>query len=197
MAITSDKLMWVINAKNEVWRFQNNVWTNAKLYGAVRIAAEGDIVWVIGNNNELFKTSAGVAYNWQKMPGSATDIAMGGGVVFTIGKMMEIRKFVGGTWQTVPGKAVRVAVDKSGNPWVVNSGGEVYEFKNNTFYSLPVSPAKDIAVAGDSVWILGNDGSVSRWADGKQTPAGGRDFQQLICDYSGSPWAIGANNLVL
>src|SRR5688572_10999707 len=60
MAITSDKLMWVINAKNEVWRFQNNVWTNAKLYGAARIAAEGDIVWVIGNNNELFKTSAGV-----------------------------------------------------------------------------------------------------------------------------------------
>jgi hypothetical protein len=197
LAITSDKSMWVINAKNEVWRFQNNAWSNAKLYNASRIAAEGNNVWVIGNNNELFSATSGTGYSWQKMPGSATDIAMGGGVVWTIGKMMEIRKLVGLTWQPVGGQAVKVAVDKSGNPWVVNSGGEVYEFKNNTFYPLPVSPAKDIAVAGDSIWILGTDGSVSRWADGKQSKAGGRDFQQLICDYSGTPWAIDANKLVL
>src|SRR5262249_24596381 len=57
-----------------------------------------------------------------------------------------------------PGTAVRVAVDPSGNPWVVNHQGEIYRWAGNHFERV-FGAATDIGVGSDgSVYIVGTDG---------------------------------------
>ena len=50
---------------------------------------------------------------------------------------------------------MKIAVDSSGSPWVVNSYGNIFRRANNTWQAMP-GLAKDISVGNDgSVWVIG------------------------------------------
>ncbi len=70
-----------------------------------------------------------------KMPGAARDIDAKNGHVWIIGTTAvgndyEILKLAGSSWTRVDGAARRIAVEKSGIPWVVNSAGRIYRRVN-------------------------------------------------------------------
>jgi hypothetical protein len=68
-----------------------------------------------------------------------------------------IYRWTGGGWTPVPGGATRIAVDPSGNPWVVNSAGHVYHRVGNDWV-IHSGAATDIGVGAEgSVWIVGTN----------------------------------------
>jgi hypothetical protein len=74
--------------------------------------------------------------------------------------MINIYKWLGGgNWAKVNGGAVRIAVNSSGVPWIVNSQGRIFKKADATITSswiqLP-GLATDIGIgANDNVWITG------------------------------------------
>jgi hypothetical protein len=106
-----------------------------------------------------------------KLPGMARDIDAKNGSVWIIGTEASpggyrILHLVNGNWTAIDGAAVRVAVDTTGNPWVINSNGTIYRRVNNAWQvlaSLGGAIPTDIAItnSGD-VWVITDGGSVSR-----------------------------------
>lgn len=107
-----------------------------------------------------------------KMQGAARDIDAKNGHVWIIGtravgENYEILKLAGSSWTKVDGEARRIAVEKSGIPWVVNSAGRIYRRVNNVWQLMPGPNAMipvDIAISNsDEVWITVDNGQVLRW----------------------------------
>ena len=107
-----------------------------------------------------------------KMQGAARDIDAKNGQAWIIGtgavgNDYEIYKLAGSSWTKVDGAARRIAVEKSGIPWVINSTGKIYRRVNNQWQLMPgpngATPV-DIAISNsDEVWITVDNGTVSRW----------------------------------
>lgn len=74
---------------------------------------------------------------WQKLPGLGTDIAVGAdGSVFIISATQEtasggnaIYKWNGSSWIKINGAGLRIAVDPSGNPWMINAQNKIYRYQ--------------------------------------------------------------------
>jgi len=103
--------------------------------------------------------------SWERLSGAATDIGVGAnGAVFTIGTNRSdgghgIWKWTGNQWQSLPGGGVRIAVDPSGNPWVVNDRGTIFQWRGGDWAKLP-GGATDIGIgANGSVFITGTERS--------------------------------------
>ncbi len=120
-----------------------------------------------------------VSYDSQtKMQGAARDIDAKNGQVWIIGtgavgNDYDIHKLAGSSWTKVDGAARRIAVEKSGLPWVINSTGKIYRRVNNVWQQMPgpngATPV-DIAISNsDEVWITRKDGQVSRWTGSEWT----------------------------
>lgn len=96
-------------------------------------------------------------------------------------------------WDQIPGGGIRIAVDQSGNPWIVNSQKDIYQYVNKTFIKLP-GQANDIAIGGGRVWVIGNDNvgtggdhGVFQWngSGWDKVPGGGTS---IAVDANGLPW---------
>lgn len=104
----------------------------------------------------------GATSQWVQQPGFARDIgANANGSVWVIGTNplgtagdFGIFRWTGSGWQAVDGGAVRIDVDPSGNPWVVNARGEIFQRMNNQWQRRPGS-AKDIGIGGPNVYVIG------------------------------------------
>ncbi len=123
------------------------------------------------NNGQVSPTTIGSAGSIL-MPGQARDIDAKNGAVWIIGTNpvaggYGIYKFNGSQWIPFDGGAVKIAVDNTGNPWVINSEGTIFQRINNAWTALPgpngASPL-DIAISNSGeVWIVTDSGTVSRW----------------------------------
>lgn len=107
-----------------------------------------------------------------KLPGLARDIDVKNGSVWVIGTQpvsggYHIRHLINGKWQLIDGGAIHIAVDNSGNPWVVHSDGTIFRRSGNTWTVVPPPrgyTARDIAITrGGVVWIVTDAGSVTSW----------------------------------
>lgn len=163
------------NAKGDVWVIGNHPvgggydilhWNNGSFQqvpgGAVRISVDPDgSAWIVNNTGNIFHWNG--TPQWTLVPGSAMDIGVGeDGAVWIIGQDQSISRAIFSTdgtrtvtgWQKVDGGAVRIAIDPSGNPWVVNAGGGIYQRQGNTWTPVAGS-AKDITVGPDgTVYIV-------------------------------------------
>ena len=97
---------------------------------ATDIAVNSDgTPWVVNANGTIFQRSGN---SWQPVAGCAKKIADGGDKVWVLGCAnngnadYEIFSRNGSNWDLVPGAAVEIAVDATGNPWVVNAAGMIY-----------------------------------------------------------------------
>jgi hypothetical protein len=135
---------------------------------------------------------------WEQKPGAAKDIAIGGdGSVWVIGSNVEyggfgIHKWNGNGWSAIDGGAVRIAVDRGGNPWVVNSFGNIFRREGGRWIQT-LGAAKDIAIGFDgSVWVIGttqvgNDFGIYKWnGTGWDGVDGGG--VRISVDDRGQPW---------
>jgi hypothetical protein len=76
-------------------------------------------------------------FSWTLMPGSLSDIGVGGGKVWGVDSGGKILRLDGSTWTLVPsttvGVARRVSVDPQGNSWVVNGAGDIFTWNGSAF----------------------------------------------------------------
>lgn len=95
--------------------------------GALRIAA-GQTLWVVNDNQRVFRRDSGV---WVALPGTATDVGASRGDAWIIGTTrvaggFTVHEFDGVDWDRVSGGAVAISVAPGGQPWLVNSFGEIF-----------------------------------------------------------------------
>ena len=90
--------------------------------------------------------------------------------------------------------ATRIAVDPTGNPWIVNSAHRIYHWNGKSWTGYP-GAATDIGVgANGSAWVLGANSaggnySIYHWnGSGWTIVAGGA--VRIAVDANGNPWII-------
>jgi hypothetical protein len=157
--------------------------------------------WVVTATGQVYKYNLATR-GWELKPGTAKDIGIGAnGTVWAIGfnsaGMHEVYKWNGDAWVTIPeaGGAIRVAVDTSGNAWIVNSANKIFRYNGSGWEPKP-SPAIDIAVgANGAIWCTGIDGKVYRLAEGQWKSLEG-DGSQISVAPDGNAWVVNARGQV-
>ncbi|HET9824609.1 MAG TPA: tectonin domain-containing protein, partial [Chitinophagaceae bacterium] len=145
------------------------------------------------------------AQNWAQIQGiSAQDIGVGkNGTVWATGTNDAIYRWNGSSWQTMPGGAVRVAVDPDGVAWVVNRGGYIYKYNAalSNGWELKPGSAKDIGIGADgSVWIIGTGATgggyrIYKW-NGSDWKEMGGGAVRIAVDPPGNAWVVNNTNNV-
>jgi len=114
-------------------------WTGANWYQVDDAAVAIDVdpsgtPWVVNSEGAIYRREGN---RWQIQPGKARDIGIGGsdGSVWVIGWTRiagggyGIYRWTGSNWRQIDGAAIRISVDPSGRPWVVNSAGNIYKHR--------------------------------------------------------------------
>jgi hypothetical protein len=222
----ADGSVWVIGTNpigNDfgIFRWTGRGW-EAVDGAAVRIDVDenGD-PWVVNSAGQVFRRVndrwlqlpdlSSVSVGGITIPAAAKDIGIGAnGAVWITARMrvgmqfqFGVFKWTGTSWDRVDGSAERIDVDRSGNPWVVNSAGEIFRRVNDHWEQLP-RHARDIGIGADgSVWIIGTDQvgfvalgtgqnfDILRWngSDWETIDGGGT---QITVDDDGVPWLANA-----
>jgi Tectonin domain len=166
VAVGANGSVWVLGEEQvpggqAIFVLQGNQWRKVE-GGAVKIAVDGSgNPWIINDTQSIFQW---VGQGWTRRPGKATDIAVGKeGAVMCIGQKGndgngDIFEWGGqGGWTGVGGRAVHIAVDPQGFPWVVNVLDQVWRHNGRQFVKMP-GAAVDIAIgANGAVWTVGTD----------------------------------------
>lgn len=164
--------------------------------GAVAIAVDSrGNPWVVNAQGAIFRYQGG----WQELPGSATDIGIGGDSVWVLGSDpvpggYSIHHWNGSGWDRIEGGAKRITVDPQGNPWIANVKGEIFRLEHGYWQRLP-GLATDIAVGADgSAWVIGigdvpGGRGIHRWTGSNwQDVKGGA--MRIAVDGYGNPWVV-------
>lgn len=143
--------------------------------------------------------------SWKQTVGSANDIGASAGAVWVIGTTPEgsgygIHKWNGSSWDKVSGSAVRIDVDNSGNPWVVNDKQEIYKRSGNS-WQLMTGKARDIGIGAEgSVWVIGNTAesggySIHKWNGTSWNKVSGSAVR-ITVDATGTPWVVNSSGAI-
>jgi hypothetical protein len=164
-----------------IWRLIGNSWRQVE-GGGVRIAVDGrGNPWIVNDQGQIFRRSGN---RWQRLPGSARDIAAGGSEVWIVGTDSAVgggtvHRWTGQSWAASDGAGLRLAVGPDGQPWIANDQGRIFRRQSGRWAELP-GRAHDIAVGSDgSAWVVGQgqvEGgrSLHRWdGQGWQPMPGG------------------------
>ena len=187
--------VWVTNKADHIYSFSNNKWL--KQPGAaqrISVSYYGN-PWVVNKTGQVWRWSNN---KWVSVPGlNATDIAVSkkiwaisnvktaGG--YTIHEYDDSKK----TWIKRPGGAVRIAVSQWGNPWVVNSAGQVWRWSNGTFQLVPGINATDIGIGANAhVWVTTDKQEIYFTEDGKQWKKSTGGAVTIDAGIDGTPWVI-------
>lgn len=141
------------NNGNCYWQ---NIGGGSPYGGATQIAVAPDgVTWVIDAKEKGIQRY--VNNDWQRLPGTANDIAIGGdGKVFIIGTNPRTGGYGIFKWdetsynwiQTSRGAGIKIAVDKTGNPWVITSGNDVFKTADGgrSWTIIPNLKAREICI---------------------------------------------------
>ena len=136
---------------------------------------------------------------------NATDVAVGAnGTICALTTTpiyggYTIVKWSGSSWTTLPGGSSRIAVDPSGNPWVVSSDTTIWRWETNVFVQVVIpSGATDIGIgATGDVWVMTATGNgtgnhyIQHWTGSGWTQIDGAGVR-ITVDNTGNPWMVDA-----
>jgi hypothetical protein len=177
IGIGANGAVWVIGTNRApggfgIWQRapRGNDWS-AIDGAAVRIAVDpSGMPWVVNDAGNIFRRTAA---GWQQLPGAAKDIGIGAnGAVWVIGTNavpggFGIWTWTGTTWTAIDGGGVRIAVDPTGAPWVVNNAGGIFRRVGNQWQQTS-GAANDIGIgANGTVVVIGTNavnGGFGIWA---------------------------------
>ncbi|WP_417794479.1 hypothetical protein [Terasakiella pusilla] len=168
------------------WPAGANAWQ--KMTGAaVRVSARPDETWIVNEKGEVFFESRG---RWTKVPSPvAKDIGGGRSAVWITGQNGEIFRYVSsrepefqqdekfrkqlaalselGGWQRVHGSAMKITVDESDNPWIIDNTGQLKRLRNGQWVSINAPKAIDLdSSKPGSVQFVGEKGEVFQFEVG-------------------------------
>jgi peptidoglycan hydrolase-like protein with peptidoglycan-binding domain len=150
---------------------------------------------------------------WAALPGAAKDVAIGAdGSLWVIGTNpvgtaadFGIYKFNGSGWDAADGGAVRIAVDPSGAPWIVNSQGVIFQRTSNSPFSGSWTQqpglAKDIGIGFDgSVWVIGTNPigfnfGIYKW-NGSNWDGSDGSAVRIAVGPEGFPWIVNSQGQI-
>jgi hypothetical protein len=141
-------------------------------------------------------TEAAHAATWEPIAGAAKDIGIGTANsthVWAIGFFdSHVYKRNGTAWDAAGEVGERIAVDGSGNAWVVQANGTI-RFRNPQSPDWGTWPgtARDIAIAPNgSIWRAGTNGVVYQWSGASWTNRGGSDVKRIDVDSANLVWVV-------
>ena len=139
---------------------------------------------------------------WRRMPGSAYDVAAGGGQVWIVGTNRRLyHRQPDNTWRQMSGSnGFRIAVSSTGTAWLVNLDYDIYRYNNSTgnWDHMP-GKAYDIGAGGGQVWIVGTNQRMYRWdASGNhwEMKNAGYNGRRITVDHSGRPWIVNTSGQI-
>ena len=104
-------------------------------------------------------------------------------------------------WESMPGLAVRIAVDPNGDAWVVNHAGGIYRWRRDWggWEQLP-GLGTDVAIgANGAVWLIGAgpgaDHGIFTWNRNGWTQVDGAGVRVAV-DPSGNPWVLASDTSI-
>jgi hypothetical protein len=199
--------VWVVGADEveggyRVWRYDGGTWKATQAAG-VRIAvAPNGGAWVVDDKQEILRISADGAQVTREPRMKARDVGVGAdGAIWIIGDDAEAggygihRRTASARWKKVAGAAMRISVDPSGNPWVVNNTSNIFRYDGQRFVQLP-GAATDIGVGADgAAWIIGTDGGIYRWEGANWAKKTG-GAAQVAAGAAGAVWVVNAGGAI-
>jgi Matrixin/Putative peptidoglycan binding domain len=164
-----------------VWRLDNGAWSTLPGQGAVRIASNGGVPWIVRSNGAIYQWEPSTQ-TWKKRPGCAKDIAVGGdNSVWVVGCTLassggyRLYKWNGTSWDrdfndvgalriTLGPRAPGLLVE----PWIVGDDGLALrrnsgDINTGAWHYLPSTPGVPAVLGTDiaastmgNVWMIGN-----------------------------------------
>jgi hypothetical protein len=132
--------VWIVDSNTHIqkWIPTANTWMSSGRAGASRIAVQADgVPWYVDTSGNIFQrtTNSPTTGSWIQHAGCAHDIGVGtDGSVWVIGCSpvnggYRIHKWdgTGFVTESAAGGGVRIAVDSTGTPWVVNDAYRVFQ----------------------------------------------------------------------
>ena len=160
----------------------------------VDVLVNGDIQWVGGGKNHDWISLSGISFKTNDAPPAKNRVWLIG-TNKTLGGY-GIYRWNGSSWDTVPGGAVKVAVDHEGNGWVVTEVGAIVRIDRNTLRgTLMPGPVRDIGAGNDgSVWVIGTNKTpggygIYRW-NGSSWDAVPGGAVAVAVDKGGNGWVV-------
>ena len=188
--------VWVIGTNNAVYRY-NGQGGWQRIPNAVSHQVSVDDAgspWVVHSNHNIYKFDGST---FTHVPGQGRD----GGAVWVIGSRgRTIHRYNGegeNSWDTIePGQPgtegiVHVAVDNTGNAWVITDGTRIYRYTGSNFTLIP-GRARDIGAGGGEVWVISTDGHIYRYSGQGASPwtrfLGVTGSKRIEVDDAGNAW---------
>jgi hypothetical protein len=164
--------------------------------------------WITDERQRIFRLNE---ISWERLPGAARDIDLGGDTAWAIGtgpndrggsplyKWGETRR----DWRRDPvAYGVRICVGDQGIPWHVNELDEIYRGIAASVKRLP-GHAKDIGAGGGAVWSIGTEageGGFKIWKWHEEGFAWVEDAHRfairIAVDSHGCPWAVNSDRTI-
>ena len=199
---TIAKSLWATGRDGYLYKYENGGWTKQAQQASQLAIGSSALPMYLTNGYSIYAPSTS---GYTLVPGAAVDIGVGADntawVIGTnsVGGGKGIYKWTGGTWQTIAGGALRIAVNPTGRAWVINSYDQVYEWNGSGWNYTSAVTGKDVAISsGGTVFILqpsklySKKPSDTTWSsmDGPT----GKMMLRISADSNGNPYVITNEN---
>ena len=193
--------LWITSRDGYLYKYQNRTWVQISRLASVLSVSPTNQPWYLTSGNSIFRPTGTNAYS--EVGGSAIDIGVGAnGSVWVIGTNNTpggkgIYRFTNQWpfWQSVAGGALRIAVDPNGNPYVLNSADQLFQWTGWSWRFISTAKGKDIAIsAGGIVFvmqlnkILFKRPSDPTWSS-LDAPVG-KTLSRISADLNGNPYVV-------
>jgi len=190
------------------WDDNTNNWQTNNIGWAADIAVQQDgTIWHVGGDNGIYKATDNTNIAYEKIPGGAYKIAIGGRntdaeTIVHIGGGNNIYTYNhdANNWSHVNGAyAKEIAVDNEGVIWYIGMNDLVYRIDENGASQHPGGAGKKIACGSDgSVLLIGMDGNlygynrtINSWQMSNYT---NEKYAEIAIRDGGQTYAIKTNN---
>ncbi|NVJ93073.1 MAG: hypothetical protein HWE34_15525 [Methylocystaceae bacterium] len=157
------KQAWIVNAKGQVFYENGPVWRAVQAPPVKDIGAGRNEVWIVTQNDQIYRY----------VPSDHMDYMRNGAE--------ETHRTNDGVWIRVPGDAVRIDLDDSDLPWIVDKRGQLKYFKSGRWMAINGPKAVDVtAVHPKAVQFVDEKGAASEYYLDTRTYRQVRSADQLI-----------------
>jgi hypothetical protein len=184
-----------------IYVLKGTTWPNVPGEGyRIAVDAKGN-PWVANGTGDIYKYENNT---FEKVPGKAKDIAIGGGKVWIIGTNPEknsdfgIYRWYGNYWHKYEGGGLNIAVDANGIPWVTNSQKNIYRLNKDSVFEPVAGKGLDIGCGGGATWVIGTDNSPLKWNEstkGWDAAISGKGVR-ISVDGAGLPWVVNSKHAI-
>lgn len=202
LAIGADGSIFALTSAGRLQRWSNALRRFEPFPGdlvKIAVAANGH-PWGINGAGRIFRNDGS---NWQQVSGTASDLALGldGSLVISRADETLQRRIGNGSFQTIPGRGLVVALTPDGKPWTIRADGSIYRCDSDPCRRLPRS-GKSLSIGPDgSIFVATPDNRLLRFDrtanDWREIPVPGFDAAYVAVGPRGRPWIITSTGKVL